>query len=86
MQGDGQLDDAERGAEVAAGVRDGADDRLADLGGELGQLALVQAAQVGGALQVGEDGHGGLDSGMAAGRTVWSVTDGRPPAWRLLEG
>ena len=86
MQRDGQLDDTERGAEMAAGFRDGADDRLADLGRELGQFPLGQAAQVRGALQVGKDGHGGLDSGMAAGRTVWSVTDGRPPAWRLLEG
>ena len=36
-----------------------ADDRLADLGGQLGQLALVHAAQVGGSLEVGQDGHVG---------------------------
>ena len=35
MEGDRQLDDAERGAEVAAGRGDRLDDRLADLGGQL---------------------------------------------------
>ena len=35
-----------------------ADDRLADLGGELGELDLVQPAQVGGSLEVRQDGHG----------------------------
>ncbi len=86
MEGDRQLDHAERRAEMAAGFCDGADDRLANLGGKLGQLPLRQATQVCGALQVGKDGHGGLGSGMAAGRPVWLVTDGRPPAWRLVEG
>ena len=48
MERDRELDDAERGAEVAAGLGDRRDDRLADLRRELGELGLVEAAQVGG--------------------------------------
>ena len=58
VEGDRQLDHAERRAEVAAGARDGADDRLADLDRELGELDLVEAAQVGRALDGREDRHG----------------------------
>ena len=47
MQRDRQLHDAERGAEVAAGLGDGGDDRRTDLGRELGELGLVETAQVG---------------------------------------
>jgi hypothetical protein len=50
VQGDGELDDAERRAEMAAGLGDGRDDRLADLGGELDELRLGQPAQLGGPL------------------------------------
>ena len=46
MERNRDLDHAEARAEVAAGLRDGGDDRLADLGGELLQLALAEAAQV----------------------------------------
>ncbi len=53
-----ELDDAERRAQVTAGDRHGLDDRVADLGGELGQLGIVEAAQVGRFLEFGEDGHG----------------------------
>ena len=55
VERDRQLDDAERRAEVAAGVRDGPDDRLADLDRQLRELDLVEAAQVGGVL----DGRAG---------------------------
>src|SRR5512142_2371919 len=41
VERDGQLDDTERRSEVTARRRDGADDRLADLDGELGKLDLV---------------------------------------------
>ena len=57
MEGDRQLDDAERRAEVAAGVRHGLDDRVADLDGQLRQLDLVEAAQVGGFLDGRQDRH-----------------------------
>ena len=70
MQRDRQLDDAERRAEVAAGLGDGPDDRLADLGGELGELGFGQAAQVGGVVQAVEDGHGGATPVMMAGRSL----------------
>ena len=60
VERDRQLDDAERRAEVAAGRGDGRDDRLADLGGELRELGLGQAAKVGGAVEVGRIGTGGL--------------------------
>ena len=48
MQRDGQLDDAEAGAEMAAGDRDGVDRLGAQLVGELAELALVERPQVGG--------------------------------------
>ena len=40
-------------------LRDGPDDRLADLDGELGELRLVEAAEVGGVLDGRQDRHGG---------------------------
>ena len=58
VQGDGQLDDAERRSEVSAGARHGADDGVADLDGQLGELDLVETAQVGGALDGRQDRHG----------------------------
>jgi len=57
MEGDRQLDDAERAAEVPTRGRDGRDDRLADLGGELFELCLGQAAEVGRTAKRGENGH-----------------------------
>ena len=59
VQGDRQLDHAERRPEVPAGLGDGPHDRLADLEGKLAQLGVGQAAQVGWVAQVGEDGHVG---------------------------
>ena len=49
---------------MAAGLGDGGDDRRTDLGRELGQLRLIQAAQVGGVAEVGE--HGSRGSGLLA--------------------
>ena len=46
VQGDGQLDHAEPGAQMAAGHRDGVDGLLPQLVGELAQVLLGQAAQV----------------------------------------
>ncbi len=71
MQGDRQLDDTERGAEVAAGLGDGRHDRPADLDGELLELGLGHAAQVGRSAELREDGHaGGCSDTSVAGR-VW---------------
>jgi hypothetical protein len=47
MQRDRQFDNAERRTEVTARLGDGRDDRLADLGGELLELGLGQATEVG---------------------------------------
>ena len=58
MQRDRELHYPERGAEVAAGLRDGRDDRRADLGRELGELGLVETAQLGRVSEVGQEGHG----------------------------
>ena len=62
VEGDGQLDDAERRAEVAAGLGDGPDDRVADLHGERRELGLGQAAKVGGTVEFSESGQGGHGS------------------------
>ena len=43
VEGDGQLDDAEAGAEMAAGHRDGVDHLGAQLVGQLAQLLARQA-------------------------------------------
>ncbi len=48
MQGDGELDRAEPGREVAAARRDGLDEEFAQLARQLGQLARRELAQVGG--------------------------------------
>ena len=46
VQRDGQFDDAEPGAEMAAGHRDRRDRLLAQLVGELAQLVLGEPAQI----------------------------------------
>src|SRR6266542_2348054 len=43
---------------MAAGPRDGRDDRLADLGGEARQVCLADAAKVGGLVEPGENRGG----------------------------
>ena len=55
MQRDRHLDHAQRGAQVAAGLGDGGDYVLADLGGEVVQLLVAEAPQVARALQSGQD-------------------------------
>src|ERR1019366_10113481 len=47
MHGDGQLDDAEIGAEVASRARDGCDQFLANLRAEAGQVLRAEPTQVG---------------------------------------
>ena len=63
VERDRELDDAEAAAEMAARRRDGRDDRVADLVGELGELELGQAAEVGGAGQ-GRQDRGGHEGGV----------------------
>ena len=61
VQGDGQLDHAEAGAEVAAGDGDGVDGLGPQLVGELAQLGEVEIPRVGGELDLIEQrgvGHG----------------------------
>jgi len=68
MQCDRDLDDAEAGTEVAAGLGHGGDDRLADLRGEFRQLRLGEATEVGGPGQPGKDGGShGRDSLLRCG-------------------
>ena len=64
VQGDRELDDPEGAAEVSAGRRDGRDDGLADLGGELIELRFGQATEVGGAMESREDRHASLAPGV----------------------
>ncbi len=73
VQRDRQLDDAERRAEVTAGVRHGLHDRVADLDGQLRELDLVEPAQVGGLLDGRQDRHGYELLGLTAGGTAASV-------------
>jgi hypothetical protein len=60
VERDRELDDAERAAEMAAGPGDRRDDRLADLFGELLELRRCQAAEIGGAVEGGQDQHAWL--------------------------
>jgi hypothetical protein len=57
VEGDRELDDAERAAEVAPGRRHGRDDRLADLGRQLLELGFGQPAKIGRTVETGEDRH-----------------------------
>src|SRR6266550_7444694 len=82
MQRDRQLDDAEAAAEMAARGRDGRDDRLADLGGELLELELGQVAEVGRTTQGRKDRH---EEAAPVGEVViWG--DGRPSDGFVLTG
>ena len=62
MQGDRQLDHAKGRAEMAARLRDGRDDRLADIGSKLGELCFGQAAKVRGSMDLLKDRHAVEDS------------------------
>ena len=46
MERDGELDHAQRAAQVAAGLGDGLDDRRANLGAKDTQLLLIESLQV----------------------------------------
>ena len=59
MQGDGQLDRAEIGRQVAARLLDGFDQEGAQFGGQLRQLLALQATQVGRAVDAFEQAGGG---------------------------
>src|SRR5205085_9632539 len=60
MQRDSQFDDAETGAEMGAGDRDGVDRLLAQFVGNLTQLTLVEAAEVVGGMDLVEQGRLGI--------------------------
>jgi hypothetical protein len=76
VERDRQLDDAERRAEMATGLGDGRDDRLADLGRQLLELPLGEPAQLCGPLEFLKDRHAGIGSdGWMVGRGT-----GRAPA------
>jgi hypothetical protein len=59
MERDGQLDDAEARAEMAAGHGHGGDRLLPELVGELGELVLVQPSDVAGIVNAIEQGRVG---------------------------
>ena len=62
VQGDGQLDDPEIGAQVAAGTGYLIYQELADLLTEVSQLGIVQMSQIGGSPDSGEKrGHNDTD-------------------------
>ena len=54
MERDGQLDDPEVAAEVAAGLGNGPDDRAADLRAKRAQLLLVEVLEIARALDAGQ--------------------------------
>ena len=56
VQGDGQFDHAEVGPEVAAGLGNRADELLADFLGEEGEILLGDGADIGRAVNPGEEG------------------------------
>ena len=58
VEGDRELNDAERRAEVTARLRDGLDDGVADLDRQLGELCLIEAAKIGRVLDRRQDAHG----------------------------
>ena len=62
MKRDRQLDDPERRAEMATGLGDRRDDRLADVGRKRLELLFGQPAQVGGPIEFLEDRHAGIGS------------------------
>jgi hypothetical protein len=57
MESQRELDDTERRTEMTAGLGHGADDGFTQLPGEMFELRLVEAAEVGRALQALEVGH-----------------------------
>ncbi len=70
VEGDCQLDDAEVGAEVSAGLGEHGDQLVADLLGENGQLIFGEAFDVGGRVDVGEEAGRGIGHGLINPRKV----------------
>ncbi len=68
VQRQGQLDDAEVGAEVAAGAGDLADQEVADLGGQLVELGVGEVAQVTRAGDPVQHSHGWSSSVRGTGQ------------------
>ncbi len=75
VEGDGQLDHAERRPEVPTGVRHRAHDGVADLDCQLRELDLVETAQVGGPLDGRQDRHGWRTPGSNWCLGAFAVTD-----------
>lgn len=65
VQGDGQLDHAEAGAEMTAGLPDGIQQVLAQLVGQGFQVRLAQPAQFGRRRGAVEQGRGGALAGIS---------------------
>jgi hypothetical protein len=88
VERDRQLDDAEAAAEVAARGCDRRDDRLPDLVGELHELPLGEAAEVGRAFEARQDRgrHVGraLQEGRGGARMVACATVSRPALRRMV--
>lgn len=88
MERDRELHDAQGRPEMAAGAGNGGDDRLADLGGELHELRLAQATEIGRSLECGEDGHLATCScgtALAGPPFAGLPDDERPPRFVMLE-
>ena len=76
VHGDGQLNDAEVGPEVAPGPIDGLDDEVANFGAEFDELAMAQLVQIGRVLDGFECQGTFLGSGAGASRSPCSVYNG----------
>src|SRR3712207_1821247 len=66
VQGDGELDGAEVGTEVAAGAGDARDERVTDLRGQGRQLLGGQGPEVGGVAERAQERHGAAVSSLSA--------------------
>ena len=78
VQGDRELDDAEAASQMATSRRDGRDDDIADLSGELVQLGGGQIAEVGRAAERGKDrGHHQVGVLQRLVRRHGRLSDGR---------
>ena len=68
VQGDGEFHRAQVGGQVAAGAGHGFHQEIPQFLGQQGQLAPLQAAQVGGGLDVVQQGIGGVVIRIVDGR------------------
>ena len=86
MQGDRNLDDTERGSQMAARLGDGGDDVLSDLGRKASQLFVAEAPQVARALQSGQDCQIFTPGRTPTRPSLGGVLAGRPSAIALSAG